>query len=205
MRNRIILSLIFFIFCSGVCLHADSIWAKKNKNMKGLYTDDVARQIGDILTITINETTKVANKTERDLEKKTSRSADFNGEVGIDHLIPNLPSMHLGAGTEYENTLEGSAELKDDRSFVDSISVVVVDILVNGNLVVKGIRNRDIGGDIQIIEVSGIVRTSDISFDNTIRSEQVANFNIVSRTEGVSEPYNKPGWLGWVFDIIWPF
>ena len=75
----------------------------------------------------------------------------------------------------------------------------------NGNLVVMGSRNRNIGGDIQIIEVSGIVRPNDIAFNNTVRSEQVANFNIVSRNKGVSAPFNRPGWLGRIFDILWPF
>ena len=64
---------------------------------------------------------------------------------------------------------------------------------------------KDITGDIQIIEVSGIVRPNDIAFNNTVRSEQVANFNIVSRNKGVSAPFNKPGWLGRIFDILWPF
>lgn len=173
--------------------------------MRDLYADEVARNIGDILTIIIDETTKVANKIERDLEKTTKRTADFDGEVGIDHIIPNIPAIHLGTGTEYKNTLEGSAELKDDRSFIDSITVVVVDILPNGNLVVMGTRNRNIAGDIQTIEISGIVRTSDIAFNNTVKSERVADFNIVTRTAGISDPYNKPGWLGRIFDILWPF
>jgi flagellar L-ring protein precursor FlgH len=207
MKDRIVLVLILtvFLLCSANCSQADSIWAKRDKNMRDLYADDVARHIGDVLTITINETTKVANKTERDLSKKTKRTADFDGNVGIDHIITSIPGIHLGTGSEYENTLEGSAELKDNRSFIDSITVVVVDILPNGNLVVMGTRSRNIAGDIQNIEVSGIVRTSDIAFNNTVRSERVADFNIVTKTAGISESYNKPNWLGKVFDVIWPF
>lgn len=207
MSNRIISTFVltFFLFCLNTDLQADSIWAKRSRNMKDLYADDVARRIGDILTITIDETTTVANKTTRDLEKTTKRTADFDGNVGIDHIIPNVSGIHFGTGTKYENKLAGSADLQDNRSFVDCITVVVEDILPNGNLVVMGSRSRDIIGDEQIIEVSGIVRPSDIAFDNTVKSEQVANFCIVARLEGVSEPYNRPGWLGRIFDVIWPF
>ena len=98
-----------------------------------------------------------------------------------------------------------AADFKDERSYEDSISVVVVDIQPNGNLVIMGVRDRNITGDIQMIEVSGIVRPSDIAFDNSIKSEQIANFRVVTKSKGVAEPYNRQGWLGRLFDIIWPF
>jgi len=68
-----------------------------------------------------------------------------------------------------------------------------------------GTRSRNIAGDIQTIEVSGIVRPSDIAFDNTVKSEQMADFRIVTKNSGVAAPYTRPGWLGSIFDIIWPF
>ena len=59
--------------------------------------------------------------------------------------------------------------------------------------------------DIQTIEVSGIVRPSDIAFDNTIKSEQVANFSIITHNKGAGSQYTRPNWLGRIFDVIWPF
>lgn len=205
MRSKVIASLvlIFFLFCEGNCLLADSIWAKRDRNMRRLYTDDVARQIGDILTVKISEASKVDNKAKRDLKKETDRSTTFNGELGIDHVLPSIPGFTMTAGSS--NELKSKADYKDERSFVDSVTVVVVDILPNSNLVIMGTRNRNISGDIQTIEVSGIVRPSDIAFDNTVRSEQIANCRIVNKNGGVAEPYNRQGWLGRLFDILWPF
>jgi flagellar L-ring protein precursor FlgH len=190
---------VFVLFCS-TCSQAGSIWAKRDKNMKAIYADDVARRIGDVVTIKVSEDSKVDNKAKRDLQKGTDRSTIFNGELG------NFADLgEFGMSAESDNQLKSKADYKDERSFVDSITVVVVDILPNSNLVVMGSRNRDIGGDIQTIEVSGIVRPSDIAFDNTVKSEQVADFRIISKNGGVSAPYTKPGWLGSIFDIIWPF
>ena len=202
MSNKTILIFILtaFVLCSVNCLQAGSIWAKRNKNMRGLYTDDVARHIGYVLTIKITEASKVDNKAQRDLKKETSRSTTFNGEVGG---FADLGEFGMSA--ESTDELKGKADYKDERSFVDSITVVVVDILPNGNLVVMGTRNRNIAGDIQVIEVSGIVRPSDIAFDNTVKSERVADFHIISRNAGVAEPYTRQGWLGRIFDIVWPF
>jgi len=201
MNNKIsVLILTVSILLSTACSYADSIWAKRDKNMKAVYADDVARQIGDVLTITITENSTVDNKAKRDLKKETDRSNIFNGDLGD---FADLGEFGMAA--ESNNELKSKADYKDERKFVDNITVVVVDILPNRNLVVLGTRNRDISGDTQTIEVSGIVRPSDISFDNKVKSEQVADFRIVSKNGGVSAPYTKPGWLGSILDIVWPF
>ena len=171
--------------------------------MQTLYGDDVARGIGDILTIQIAEESTVDNKAKRDLQKETARSSDFNGQLNIDHILPSVPGFQMEADSS--NALKGKADFKDERSFVDRVSVVVLDVLPNGNLVVIGTRDRNIAGDIQTIEVSGIVRPSDIAFDNTVKSAQVANFRIVTKNSGVSAPYTQPGWAGRIFDILWPW
>jgi flagellar L-ring protein FlgH len=195
----IIISIIICI-CGGNCLHADSIWAKRDKNQPNLYADDVAKQIGDVLTIKITEASKVDNKAKSDFKKDTARSIDFNGQLG------NFADLgEFGTNASSGNSLSGKADLKDERSFEDRITVIVIDVMPNGNLVVMGTRSRDIAGDKQTIEISGIIRQRDISYDNTIKSEQVADFKIVSKNTGNSEPYNRPGWLGRFFDIIWPF
>ncbi len=205
MNSKISLILIFIglLLWPAACTQADSIWAKREKNLKDLYADDTARSIGDVLTIKITEDSKVDNKAKRDLKKKTDRSSNFNGELNIDHILPKMPGFTMDA--ESNNELSSKADYKDERSFVDRVTVVVIDVLPNRNLVVLGTRSRNIAGDIQAIEVSGVVRPSDIAFDNTVKSEQVANFRIVSGNNGVSEPYTRPGWLGRIFDILWPF
>jgi flagellar L-ring protein FlgH len=180
-------------------LQAGSIWAKRGANLPAPYTDDVARRIGDVLTIKVTEGSKVDNKAKRDLQKQTNLSSEFNGELGF----AKLPEFTMDA--QSDNALKSKADFKDERSFTDQITVVVVDVLPNGNLVVTGTRDRDIAGDIQTIEVSGIVRPSDIAYDNTVKSQQVANFRIVTKNSGVSAPYMKPGWLGRIVNVIWPW
>lgn len=216
MKNRLafVFVLVLLMLCLANCSHADSIWAKRNKNMRGLYTDDVARQIGDTLTIKISEVSTVDNKAERNLSKTTARSNTFNGQLGIvstpsgagkpsANYLPRIPAFNMTA--ESSNTLDGKADYKDEREFTDLITVVVVDIMPNRNLVIMGTRSREIAGDKQLIEVSGIVRPSDIAYDNTIKSERVGNFSLIVRHTGIGADFNKPGWLGRIFDILWPF
>jgi len=199
-KITILTASYFFLFCYIGCSQADSIWDKREKNMGMLYTDDVARNIGDILTIVISEESEIDNKAKRDLKKEIDRSTNFNGELGGFADIGEF-----GLSADSSNELKGKADYKDERSFVDQISVVVVDVMPNGNLVVMGIRDRTIAGDIQTIEVSGIVRPSDITFFNTVESKRVADFRIVTRHKGVADPYTKPNWLEKILNIIWPF
>jgi len=205
------LVLAISVFLSANCSQAGSIWAKRDKNMKDLYADDVARQIGDILTIKISEDSKVDNKAKRDMKKETDRSTtfaggpDFTSQGTLDRLLPDQLLPGLNTTAESSNELKSKADYKDQRTFEDQISVVVIDILPNHNLIVMGSRSRNIAGDIQTVEVSGIVRPSDVAFDNTVKSEKVADFRVVTKNSGVSAPYTKPGWLGKIFDIVWPF
>ena len=187
----------------GDGLQAGSIWAKRSKTVPNLYSDDVARNIGDVLTIKIAEGSKVDNKAKRDLQKQTSQSSDFDGKLGVGRILPTVPGFTMDA--QSDNSLKSKADFQDERSFTDQITVVVMDVLPNGNLVVTGTRDRNIAGEIQTIEVSGIVRRSDIAYDNTVKSQQVANFRIVTKNAGVSASYSRPGWLGQIINVIWPW
>lgn len=201
----ILIVSIVILFASINSADAGSIWAKKDTNATDRYSDDVARKIGDILTITIREVSDMTNTSERDMSKTTSRNQQFDGKLQVDHIIPNVPSVTFGTGDAYSNTFESEADSKNKRAFEDNVTVVVIDIMPNGNLVVNGIIKRNISDEIQEIEVSGIVRPSDIDYNNTVDSKRIANFNIITRYDGVAAPFNKPGWLGRILDLLWPF
>lgn len=202
MNKKLFIAILITVLflTSTTTVKAGSIWAKRNCNMKSPYADDVARNIGDVLTIIITEDSKVDNKAKRDLKKDVDKSITFDGKLG------NFTDLgEFGTTASSSNELKSKADYKDERKFVDRVTVVVVDIQPNGNLVVMGTRYRKIAGDIQNIEISGIIRPSDITFDNTIKSEQVANFQIVTKNSGVADPYTRPGFLGRILDVIWPF
>lgn len=212
MKNKIITALIIISY-TACLLNADSIWAKRDQSKTDLYADAKARHIGDVLTVLIAEESKVDNKSNRNMNKDTSRSVNFNGQLGIvektpsgevvGNYLPRMPGMTMAAAST--NKFDSKADYKDERSFEDAITVVVIDVMPNNNLVVLGTRTREIAGDKQVIEVSGIVRPTDITYGNTIKSQQIANFAIVTKNTGYAAAFNRPGWLGRFFDIVWPF
>ena len=181
-------------------LHAGSIWAKRDAHAKTLYADDVARKIGDVLTIKIAEDSKVDNKAKRDLQKETDRSSTFDGELGIDHLVPSIPGFTMSAQTA--NELKSKADYKDQRSFQDSVTVVVVDIMPNGNLVLFGRREMKVNNEVQFIVVSGVARPEDVGSDNRVKSVYLADARIEYYGQGVLADKQRPGWGTRILDHL---
>lgn len=198
--NRVISVVAACVFVATAMASADSIWNKANGRIRAVYCDDTAKGIGDNLTIVINEQTKIENSADRKMQKDSSRAYTMSGTVNPGDIVSkwvnkvwNAPTVNLqGTGsTEFE----GKADYGASRSLVDQITVTVEDVLPNGNLVVVGKREREVSGDKQIIEASGIVRLSDIAFDNTISSDKIANFQITLKNKGQENDFTNPGWF----------
>ena len=205
MKTKIIVIAVLLTAVSQ--LYAGSIWAKRNSNLRQPYTDEIARKVGDILTIKIAEIGSIINKVDSDQWKKTSSDITFDGNLGIKtdnhNILPRIPAINME--TSSNKSMQGNAAFNDSRSITDEIAVVVEDVLPNGNLVVVGSRFRKVACDIQEIRVNGIIRPTDIAFDNTISSTKVADFQMVFTNKGPSSTYNKDGWLTNIFNIVWPF
>ncbi len=213
---RATLSLIACVMmvatATAVPAHAGSIWAKSTLRTRTFYTDDTARNIGDPLTIIIAEKSKIENETIREMDKTTSQKASLSGDFDIIDAINNitgklfsLRSPNLDFKADAANTFAGEVIYESDRSVEDEITVVVEDVLPNGNLVVLGRRQRMVDGDLQIVEISGIVRPSDISFDNKVNSQKIADFHFVYTNKGRENRFTKPGWLNRILNLLNPF
>jgi len=187
-----------------------SIWAKAG-GIRPLHADDTAREVGDVLTIVINERSVVENETNRNLSKKSSRKIEMAGNADLKDLVSlvrgekafRFPTISMDSGAETK--FDGKTAFDTDRSVVDQITVAVEDVLPNGNLVVLGTRHREVGQDKQTIQVSGIVRPSDITFSNTVSSSRLADFRLVLKIEGQERQFTMPGWFNRLLNWLNPF
>src|SRR4030042_6270151 len=111
MNKKIMLSVILtvVVLTSAQPAVGGSIWAKRDRNMRPLYADDVARRIGDVLTVLITETSKVDNKAKRDLKKDVDKSITFDGKLG------NFADLgEFGTSIISGNELKSKADYKDE-------------------------------------------------------------------------------------------
>jgi len=204
-RLRLLLVLV-----SCVCLtpssRADSIWCRRSQRFGFLFNDNRARNVGDILTIVIHEVSAVDQREQRDLSKATSSKGAFNyaGKTASD-LGSRSGSVTFAADNSSLRKFDGSAQFTSDRNFDDRMTVTVVDVLPNGNLVVEGHRTRLISGERRHLRITGVIRPSDLSATNTVLSESVANFRIEYLGRGIDTNFTSHGYLGRLFNFLWPF
>ena len=200
-------SVVLMVTCPAA--RAGSVWAKGQPRTRRLYSDDIARNVGDSLTIVIEENSKIENETTRKMDKSSARSQKASGTVDLGNMVNwlqgriwKLPNVDVNSTAS--NKFDGKAEYDDEKKITDKIAVTVEDILPNGNLVVLGKRERGIAGDKQTVQVSGIVRPSDIGFANEVSSKKVAGFKMIYRGRGQENHFTKPGWLARIVNWLNP-
>jgi flagellar L-ring protein precursor FlgH len=183
---------------------ADSIWERRDPRYAFLFQDNLARRVGDVLTVTISETT-VTNEQD---QRTFSRTSSSNGQVTVfDSLRTPASAGAAATAGSAGNTLiqfpsqntaynfAGNAQNTINHVFTDTMAVMVVDLLPNGNLVVEGYRSRVVAGEERMLRITGVVRPADIAVGNTITSGQIANFRITYLGRGPTTRNNRQGIL----------
>lgn len=151
--------------------------------------------MGDLITVLLNESTQANRKQKGDYSRKDSNDvlpAKWSDKAGV-----NLN------GSTIKSEGEGSAD--QTASLTGSIAVTVVEVLANGNLMVRGEKQLALTEGTEVIQVSGIVRPEDVSPNNTLQSRRLANAQIAYRGTGDMASAAKPGWGTSLLYKIWPF
>lgn len=172
-----------------------------------LYRDQRAHKVGDIVTVAIVET--ASSKSEATTE--TSRNSSVSGDISylfrfaewakMRERTPNSRTL----GASLKNDFTGDGETTRDNSMTATISARVIDVTMDGNMVIQGYREVKTNNETQHIILSGLVRPADISPANVIKSSQIADARIEISGEGSISDKQQPGWLARGVDILWPF
>jgi flagellar L-ring protein precursor FlgH len=171
----------------------------------GLVANKTARRIGDLITVVISEQQNVKNEERSDVRRQTGLSYALDSfNIDPDAFDP-LPDIEASSS----NSLQGTANYEKKDNFTARVTAVVVDVLPNGNLVVRGRREIRIDKEVKLIEFSGILRRYDVNPDNTVSSELVADAKVVYSGDGpLTEATNRYGLGGWIYSALgwlWPF
>jgi flagellar L-ring protein precursor FlgH len=169
-------------------------------------------QVGDVVTVLLNEETQ----TERNVEAKVDRKSSNNVLAGSTGLSNAIQNMSIGGsklngvmqgikldGSEISNS--GGGLDKKKATLIGAVTVTVVEVLANGNLVVRGEKQLALTEGSEIIQLSGIIRPTDISPSNMVQSSRLANAQIAYRGTGDLANAGKAGWGTSALMKIWPF
>lgn len=167
-----------------------------------LFEDRRARSIGDTLTVKLVEKTEVKRKS----ETKEDRKAD--ADINVPN--PKLFGQARGLGaTSWAPESSVNQEFKDNETNSNSVSgaitVTVVDVLDNGNLVVAGEKQVAVNNDTEYLRLAGVVNPRDITREGTVNSTQVADARIESKNSQSLDPAQLTSMLARFFLTVLPF
>lgn len=186
---------------------ADSIWERRNPRFAALYDDIRARHVGDVLTIEVKENTSFRGQERRDLNKETIDSGNFtmSGQTDSGTTVARNFALFLKGQGDSRRRLDSRANTQISRTFLDGMSVIVIDVWPNGNLVVEGYRTRVVARERRMMRVVGIVRTVDIGPGNRVQSDYIANMELTYIGRGQESAYQDNGWMGKLWNVVWPW
>ncbi|MBR0738654.1 flagellar basal body L-ring protein FlgH [Bradyrhizobium liaoningense] len=181
----------------------NSLW---RNGSRAFFKDQRARQIGDLLTVTVNITDKanLSNETQRSrTASEDSGISDFIGSQTITQPLKVLPGRLLT--TDSTSSSDGKGSVNRQEALQTNVAAVVTQVLPNGNLVVEGKQEIRVNYEIRELIVAGIVRPEDIQSDNTIDSSKIAQARIAYGGRGQIMDVQQPRYGQQVMDVLLPF
>ena len=166
-----------------------------------LFEDRRARYIGDTLTINIAETNSASTKS----NTKINRSSSISASAGPISGLPGKSFQGMELAGSSANNLDGKGESAANNVFTGTITVTVIEVMPNNNLLVSGEKQVAIGQGTEYIRVSGIVNPYFINASNSISSSQLADARIEYKESGAISEAQAMAWLARFFLAILPF
>lgn len=173
---------------------AQSLWSDDAANgSMGIFSDRKARNVGDIVTIVIDETTTTS--TSKSNSNSKSGNQNLNAGVGIFHFL----ALATASGSDAFNA-KGAANATN--SVHGRVTVTVVEVQPNGNMVVEGKQSIWQNKDEHRITLRGVIRRDDVAADNTVPSTQVADATLRFDGKGPLNAKQRQGILTQIFNIL---
>jgi flagellar L-ring protein precursor FlgH len=160
-------------------------------------------QVGDVITVLLNESSQATRTQNGSLTRESSNDMIPSGMqkygAGLGGFMGGINML----GGKLSNKGTGAAD--QQASLTGSVAVSVVEVMPNGNLVLRGEKQLALTEGSEIIQVAGIIRPDDVAPNNTVQSRRLANAQIAYSGSGDLANATKAGWGTSTLLKIWPF
>lgn len=170
-----------------------------------LFRDPRATKIGDVVTI------KIAIKDKASLDNNTNRSRAGTSDLKIgatydfNTILKGKGDASLDGSVDSKTTTDSKGAIQRSESIELLVAAVVTDVLPNGNLVISGSQEVRVNFEVRVLSVSGLVRPRDISTDNSVSYEKIAEARISYGGRGRITEVQQPGVGQQIVDLLRPF
>lgn len=183
---------------------AGSLWQPVS-----LFSDQRARSVGDVLTvlIRIDDQARIDNTTER--SRASSEEANVSSLFGLDKeinkVLPGDLSLEPGVDIGADSSTRGDGSVRRNERIELKVAAMVKEVLPNGNLAIIGSQEIRVNYELRDLQIAGVIRPQDISRENTISYEKIAEARVVYGGRGQIYDVQQPRYGQQVLDVIMPF
>ena len=174
-----------------------------------LFSDRRARTVGDLLTVVIqiDDGAAIRNRTQRarEAEEDLDLGTIFGIPQEIDKVLPGDLSLTAGVDLSSDSSTLGAGAIARDERIELKIAATVTDVLPNGNLAILGSQETRVNYELRDLQIAGVIRREDITRDNTIDYEKIAEARLVYGGRGQVYDLQQPRYGEQVLDVLLPF
>jgi len=183
-----------------------SLWSGARASLLG---DQRARQRGDILTVVVEiddkaEMTDTSGRSRTSAEKMGIPSL-FGIPQRLDEALAEGSSMADAVATKGASSYQGTGSIQRKEKLTLRIAATITQVLPNGVLQIQGSQEVRVNYEIRELVVTGFARPEDISRQNEITYDKIAQARISYGGRGQISDYQQPRWGQQVADILLPF
>jgi flagellar L-ring protein precursor FlgH len=184
----------------------NSLWRQGSRTF---FADQRASKVGDILTVVIkiDDSAKLANATKQTRGGTNSAAASslLGYESELHNVLPDKVDPASLIDTDSSSDTSGDGTVDRSEAVDLRVAAVITQVLPNGNMVLRAMQQVRVNYELRELNVNGIVRPQDITTDNEISYDQIAEARISYGGRGTLSDVQQPRYGQQVYDILFPF
>lgn len=181
----------------------NSTWRESGAD---LFRDARAYRVGDVVTVKVQIKDKASldntNNRKRDSSVGLTSALDF--DLGFGGTGPK-GSAKLDGNLDRTTSTDSKGAIARSESIDLLVAAVVSEVLPNGNLVISGTQEVRVNYEVRVLSVAGVIRPRDISTDNSISYDKIAEARVSYGGRGRVMEVQQPAYGQQILDIVAPF
>jgi len=201
-----------------------SIWTGATQSGSFLFFDEKAATVGDLVTVVIVEATEAQGDARTETDARRLANVGMSSDVGFQKLVTSPVQGLLRVfgfddegtkvdqgdqlnvvNSQMQSEFTGEALTSRRGTFTGVITCRVVGVLPNGILHIRGRRSVVVNHEAQYISLEGLVRREDLTIENSVLSNSVAEMRLSYDGMGVLDDKQRPGFMSRFLDWAYPF
>ncbi len=184
----------------------NSLW---QSNRTTFFEDQRGNDVGDIITVMIDieDEANMRNETERKRTSDETAGLDnlFGLEQTLNTILPEAVTNTSLADFDAASLHKGTGRIKRNEDVKLRLAALITQILPNGNMVIHGKQEVRVNFEKRLLQVDGVIRPEDVSVNNTVSYDQIAEARIIYGGQGQILDMQQPRYGQQLYDILFPF